>query len=95
MKLDRKVSAIEGNLSDNQYKLSKIDEKTAEFQKKFEAKIISDSMLECQDADIEKLRHCSRYRWLILMPEDMIIALSGFKDLAEKLTKCSCHSGCG
>jgi len=41
--LDRKVSTIDGNLSESQSRLSKIDEKTAEFNKRLEAKLIADS----------------------------------------------------
>ncbi|HEX3019197.1 MAG TPA: tetratricopeptide repeat protein [Chitinispirillaceae bacterium] len=41
--LDRKVSTIDGNLSENQFRLSKIDEKTAEFNKKLEARFNGDS----------------------------------------------------
>lgn len=42
--IDRKVSDVSGNLSESQYRLTKIDEKTAAFQKKLEAKIEADSI---------------------------------------------------
>lgn len=50
--LDRKVSTIDGNLSESQFRLSKIDEKTAEFNKRLEAKLIADSS---RSSETEKL----------------------------------------
>jgi TolA-binding protein len=80
--IDRKVSAIEGNLSDNQYRLSKIDEKTAEFQKKFDAKLISDSLAgSAKIAEIEKLFQVSMTDFNAGRYD---IALSGFQDLTAK-----------
>ncbi|MBN1601524.1 MAG: tetratricopeptide repeat protein [Chitinispirillaceae bacterium] len=80
--IDRKVSAIEGNLSDNQYRLSKIDEKTAEFQKKFEAKIIFDSLAgNVRTAEIENLFQISMNDFNAGRYD---IALSGFQDLIKK-----------
>ncbi|MBN1577465.1 MAG: outer membrane protein assembly factor BamD [Chitinispirillaceae bacterium] len=77
--LDRKVSEITSNLSENQFRLSKIDEQTADFRKKLEAKLISDSMSQnSRTAEIEKLFqiamsdfNAGRYG----------IAINGFKDL--------------
>ncbi len=80
--IDRKVSAIEGNLSENQYRLSKIDEKTAEFQKKFDAKLISDSLAgSAKIAEIEKLFQISMTDFNAGRYD---IALSGFQDLTTK-----------
>ncbi len=52
--LDRKVSTIDGNLSESQFKLSKIDEKTAEFNKRLEAKLIADSASSSRASETEK-----------------------------------------
>ena len=76
--LDRKVSTIDGNLSESQSRLSKIDEKTAEFNKRLEAKLIADSSRSSETEKFFQLGmndfNAGRYD----------IALSGFKDLAEK-----------
>ena len=77
--LDQKVSQINSNLNENQFRLSRIDEQTAEFQKKLEAKLAYDSAASnSRDAEIEKLFqiamgdfNAGRYD----------IATSGFKDL--------------
>ncbi|HEX2956897.1 MAG TPA: tetratricopeptide repeat protein [Chitinispirillaceae bacterium] len=80
--IDRKVSSIEGNLSENQYRLSKIDEKTAEFQKKFDAKLISDSLAgNVKIAEIEKLFQISMNDFNAGRYD---IALSGFQDITAK-----------
>lgn len=52
--LDRKVSTIDGNLSENQFRLTKIDEKTAEFNKKLEAKLTADSSINVKSAEVER-----------------------------------------
>jgi TolA-binding protein len=52
--LDRKVSTIDGNLSESQFRLSKIDEKTAEFNKRLEAKLIADSASNSRSSETEK-----------------------------------------
>jgi len=44
--INQKVAAIDGNLSENQVRLTKIDEKTAMVQKKIEAKLSADSANE-------------------------------------------------
>ncbi len=80
--LDRKVSNLEGNLTENQYRLSKIDEKTAEFNKKLDAKLVADSIAaNSRTAEIEKLFqiamgdfNAGRYD----------ISFSGFSDLATQ-----------
>lgn len=54
--IDRKVSEIASNLNENQFRISKIGETTAEFQKKFEARLAADSLAgSSRDAEIEKL----------------------------------------
>lgn len=77
--LNQKVTAITTNLSENQFRLSKIDEQTTKFQKKLEAKLSADSMINnSRNAEIEKLFqiamsdfNAGRYN----------IATNGFKDL--------------
>ena len=88
--LDRKVSQISSNLNENQFRLSRIDEQTAEFQKKLEAKLASDSAAgNARNAEIEKLFqiamgdfHAGRYE----------IAINGFKDLFMQFPESSLAS---
>ena len=80
--LDRKVSIIEGNLSENQHRLSKIDEKTAEFQKRLEAKLVADSVASnSKTAEIEKLFQIAMSDFNAGRYD---IALNGFKDLWQQ-----------
>lgn len=77
--LDRKISAVEGNVSESHYKLSRIDEKTAEFKKQFEAKLIADSTSAgIQDSEIEKLFQIAKTDFNAGRYD---IAKSGFEDL--------------
>jgi tol-pal system protein YbgF len=77
-----KVANVEGNLSENQDRLSKIDQKTAEFKKQLEAKLAADSVAaNSRSAEIEKLFqvamgdfNAGRYD----------IAMNGFKDLSSQ-----------
>jgi tol-pal system protein YbgF len=77
--LERKISQITANLNENQFRLSKIDEQTSEFQKQLKAKLAADSAADnSRNAEIEKLFqiamgdfNAGRYD----------IAISGFKDL--------------
>lgn len=80
--LDRKVSVIDGALSENQMKLSKIDEKTAQVEKKIEAKLSADSEnVSNKNAEAEKL-------FQIAMSDfnagRFDIAISSFNDLILK-----------
>ena len=85
--LDRKVSAIEGNLSENQNRLSKIDEKTAEFQKKIVAKLVADSMAaNSKTEEIEKLFQIAMSDFNAGRYD---IALSGFKDISTQFPESS------
>lgn len=77
-----KVSNIEGNLSESQTRLSKIDEKTAEFQKKLEAKMTSDSIASnSRSAEIDKLLQVAMSDFNAGRYD---IAINGFKDLSSK-----------
>ncbi len=80
--LDRKVTVIDGNLSENQMRLSKIDEKTAQVQKKIDAKLTADSVSEnSKNAETEKL-------FQIAMSDfnagRFDVAISSFNDLVVK-----------
>jgi TolA-binding protein len=54
--IEKQIGAVGSNLSENQYRLSRIDEKTADVQRQLEAKLVSDSVsLNTRNAEIEKL----------------------------------------
>ena len=77
--LDRKVSEINSNLNENQFRLSRIDEQTAEFKKQLEAKLVSDSISQnSRNAEIEKLFQIAMSDFNAGRYE---IAINGFKDL--------------
>lgn len=80
--LDRKLSVVEGNLTESQYKLSKIDEKTAEFKKQFEASRVADSaMAGAQSAEMEKLFEVAKSDFNAGRYD---IAKGGFEDLIKQ-----------
>jgi tol-pal system protein YbgF len=77
--IDRKVSEIGANLNENQFRLSKIDEQTAEFQKKLSAKLTADSIAsDSRNAEIEKLFQIAMSDFNAGRYD---IATNGFKDL--------------
>ncbi|MBN1308680.1 MAG: outer membrane protein assembly factor BamD [Chitinispirillaceae bacterium] len=77
--LDRKVTQIASNLSESQSRLSKIDEQTADFRKKLEAKLVSDSLSQnSRAAEIEKLFQIAMSDFNAGRYD---IAINGFKDL--------------
>ncbi len=80
--LDRKVSEINSNLNENQFRLSKIDEQTAEFKKRLEAKLVSDSISSnSRKAEIEKLFQIAMSDFNAGRYD---IAINGFKDLSTQ-----------
>jgi TolA-binding protein len=80
--IDRKVSQISSNLNENQFRLSKIDEQTAEFQKKFEAKLASDSAAgNARTAEMEKLFQIAMSDFNAGRYD---IAVNGFTDVATQ-----------
>jgi tol-pal system protein YbgF len=80
--IDRKVSAVQGNLSESQVRLTKIDEKTVEFQKKMEAKFAADSVAATSKAnEIEKLFQIAMSDFNAGRYD---IAMNGFKDLVAQ-----------
>lgn len=77
--LEKKVADLESRLSENQYRLSRIDEKTADFQKKLEAKLSADSAAaQTKQAEVEKLFQIASGDFTAGRFD---IALNGFKDL--------------
>jgi len=77
--LDRKVSNVVSNLNENQSRLSKIDEQTADFKKQLQAKLVSDSVSQhSRDAEIEKLFQIAMSDFTAGRYD---IAMNGFKDL--------------
>lgn len=82
--LDRKVSEIGSNLNENQFRLSKIDEQTSEFQKKLAAKFASDSAAgDARTTEAEKLFQIAMSDFNAGRYD---IAVSGFKDLAAQFS---------
>jgi TolA-binding protein len=80
--LEKQVGDLGSGLSENQYRLSKIDEKTADFQRQLEAKLVSDSgSVNFRKTEIEKL-------FQIAMKDfnagKFDIALKSFKDLSSR-----------
>ncbi len=80
--LERKVSEINANLNENQFRLSKIDEQTADFQKKLNAKFAADSIAgNSRNAEIEKFFQIAMGDFNAGRYE---IAMNGFKDLVSQ-----------
>jgi TolA-binding protein len=82
--IEKKISDLDNRLSENQYRLTKIDEKTGQFQKKLEEKLNADSVqLEAKKLEVEKL-------FLIASGDFSAgrfdIALNGFKDLMARFS---------
>lgn len=77
--LDRKVSEIGSNLNENQFRLSKIDEQTADFQKKLNEQLAAENAAKSsRDAEIEKLFQIAMTDFNAGRYD---IATNGFKDL--------------
>lgn len=77
--LDRKISEVTSNLSESQSRLSKIDEQTADFKKRLEAKMASDSLSQnSRSAEIEKLFQIAMSDFNAGRYD---IAANGFRDL--------------
>ncbi len=88
--IDRKVSTIDGNLNENHARLSKIDEKTAEFNKKLEAKLAADSAVaQSYAVEIEKLFQISMNDFNAGKYD---VAVAGFKDFLNQYPESSMAS---
>jgi TolA-binding protein len=80
--IDRKVVAIDGNVSESQARLSKIDEKTAQVQKKIDARLVADSLNETnKTSEQEKLLQIAMSDFYAGRFD---IAVAGFTDVASK-----------
>ncbi len=85
--LERQIADVGSGLSESQYRLSKIDEKTADFQKKLEAKLASDSLAtNSRGAEIAKLFQIATGDF---NAGRFDIAKSGFKDIASRFPESS------
>ena len=83
--LDRKVSQISSNLNENQFRLSKIDEQTSEFQKKLAAKLAADSAADnARSAEADKLFQMAMSDFNAGRYD---IAANGFGDLAAQFSE--------
>jgi len=80
--LSNKVSEITMNLNENQSRLSKIDEKTAAFQKKIEEKLTSDSLTD--NARNEEIQRLFQICMSDFNAGRFDIAINGFKDLVSQ-----------
>lgn len=80
--LEKQIVDVGSGLSENQYRLSKIDEKTADFQKKLEARLASDSVsTNSRKTEIEKLFQIATSDF---NAGRFDIAKAGFKDISSR-----------
>jgi TolA-binding protein len=80
--LEKLIGAMGSNLSENQYRLSRIDEKTADVQRQLEAKLASDSLsTNTRSAEIEKV---FRTAMADFNAGRYDIAKKGFRDLSSR-----------
>jgi TolA-binding protein len=80
--LEKQIVDVGSGLSENQYRLSRIDEKTADFQKKLEAKLSADSVsTNSRKAEIEKLFQIATGDF---NAGRLDIAKAGFKDISSR-----------
>jgi len=80
--VERKIAELGGNLSESQYRLSKIYENTSDFQKQLEAKLAADSTaVKTQKSEIEKLFQIASDDF---NAGRFDIARSGFQDIATR-----------
>jgi TolA-binding protein len=85
--LGQRVSALEQSISESQYRLSKIDEKTQEIRERWEERARADSLVQSeQDAEIEKLFQIA-YGDFTAGRYDL--ALGGFEDLLNRFPEAS------
>lgn len=80
--LERNMSALAGNISESQERLSKIDEKTYEIKKRWEEKARLDSLTRISEtAEIENLFEIAHNDFIAGRYD---ISLSGFQDLINR-----------
>ncbi len=79
---ERGLSALAGNVSESQARLSRIDQKTLEIKKRWEEKAREDSLVQAtQNAEIENLFDIARNDFTAGRYE---ISLNGFQELIDK-----------
>ncbi|MBN1128670.1 MAG: tetratricopeptide repeat protein [Chitinispirillaceae bacterium] len=80
--LEKRLSDLSSGLSESQYRLSRLDEKTADFQKQFKAKLEADSLAaQSKKEEIQKLFQIAESDF---NAGRFDIAISGFKDLLSR-----------
>jgi TolA-binding protein len=80
--IEKNIGEIGSGLSESQYRLSKIDEKTANFQKQLQAKFTADSITaSSRNAEIDNLFQIASSDYAAGRFD---IALNGFKDLMSR-----------
>jgi tol-pal system protein YbgF len=80
--LEKKIGDLASGLSESQYRLSRLDEKTADFQKQFQAKIAAES-LAVVSKDVETLK-LFQIATSDFNAGRFDIAISGFQDLLTR-----------
>ncbi|MBN2035819.1 MAG: tetratricopeptide repeat protein [Chitinispirillaceae bacterium] len=80
--IDKRIAELSGSLSESQYRLSKIDEKTAHFQKQLQAKLEAESLaVQAKKEEIQKLLQIASGDF---NAGRFDIAISGFQDVASR-----------
>ena len=80
--MEKKIAELSSSLSESQYRLSKIDEKTAHFQKQLQARFEADSLADQSKKDeIQKLLQIASGDF---NAGRFDIAISGFQDVASR-----------
>jgi tol-pal system protein YbgF len=80
--LEKKLADLSSGLSENQYRLSRLDEKTADFQKQFQAKLEADSL--AAGSKREEILKLFQIAMSDFNAGRFDIAISGFKDLMSR-----------
>jgi tol-pal system protein YbgF len=80
--LEKKIGDLASGLSESQYRLSRLDEKTADFQKQFQAKLAAESLaVVSKSAETQKLFQIATSDF---NAGRFDIAISGFQDLLTR-----------
>jgi len=82
--LEKRIADLDNRLNENQYRLSKIDEKTGQFQKTLEEKLNADSaQLGSKKAEVEKMFQIASGDF---NAGRFDIAIGGFKDIMVRFS---------
>jgi len=80
--LDQKTSALEGNISESQQRLTQIDQKTQQIKQSWDEKARADSMAQIQKvAEMDKLLQLAKDDF---MAHRYDLALNGFQDIRTR-----------